>query len=45
METESLKVEDSLEDVLDKWTDRDLNPEPPACKAGDLPLIYWPMDI
>ena len=26
-----------------KWTGRDLNPRPPACKAGDLPLIYRPL--
>ena len=25
-----------------KWTGWDLNPWPPACKAGDLPLIYRP---
>ena len=25
-----------------EWTGRDLNPRPPACKAGDLPLIYRP---
>ena len=24
------------------WTGWDLNPWPPACKAGDLPLIYRP---
>ena len=24
------------------WTGRDLNPEPSACKADDLPLIYRP---
>ena len=25
-----------------KWTRRDLNPRPPACKAGALPLSYGP---
>ena len=25
------------------WTGRDLNSRPPACQAGDLPLIYRPM--
>ena len=24
------------------WTERDLNPRPPACKAGILPLYYQP---
>ena len=28
-----------------EWTGRDLNPRPPACKAGDLPLIYRPFPI
>lgn len=27
-----------------KWTGWDLNPWPPACKAGDLPLIYRPLN-
>ena len=26
-----------------QWTGWDLNPWPPACKAGDLPLIYRPI--
>ena len=26
-----------------EWTGRDLNPRPPACEAGDLPLIYRPL--
>ena len=26
------------------WTSRDSNPEPLACRASDLPLIYWPVD-
>lgn len=26
----------------EEWTRRDLNPRPPACQAGDLPLIYEP---
>lgn len=26
-----------------EWTGWDLNPWPPACKAGDLPLIYRPL--
>jgi hypothetical protein len=28
-----------------EWTGWDLNPRLPACKAGDLPLIYRPMGI
>jgi hypothetical protein len=24
------------------WTGRDLNPWPPPCEGGDLPLIYQP---
>ena len=28
-----------------QWTGRDLNPRPPACKAGDLPLIYRPFRL
>jgi hypothetical protein len=28
---------------LEWWSDRDLNPEPRACEARDLPLIYHPM--
>jgi hypothetical protein len=27
-----------------KWTERDLNPRPPPCEGGDLPLIYQPFD-
>ena len=27
---------------ISEWTGRDLNPRPPACEAGDLPLIYRP---
>jgi alkanesulfonate monooxygenase SsuD/methylene tetrahydromethanopterin reductase-like flavin-dependent oxidoreductase (luciferase family) len=26
-----------------RWTGRDLNPRPPVCKTGDLPLIYQPL--
>lgn len=26
-----------------RWTRGDLNPRPPACQAGDLPLIYAPV--
>ena len=29
---------------LRKWTRRDLNPRPPACRAGALPLSYGPRD-
>jgi hypothetical protein len=29
--------------IIRKWTGWDLNPWPPACKAGDLPLIYRPI--
>jgi hypothetical protein len=25
------------------WTERDLNPRPPPCEGGDLPLIYQPL--
>jgi hypothetical protein len=25
-----------------RWTERDLNPRPPPCEGGDLPLIYQP---
>ncbi len=25
------------------WTERDLNPRPPPCEGGDLPLIYQPV--
>ena len=25
-----------------EWTERDLNPRPPPCEGGDLPLIYQP---
>ena len=25
-----------------QWTGRDLNPWPPPCEGGDLPLIYQP---
>jgi hypothetical protein len=32
---------DSLRENV-KWTGWDLNPGLPACKAGDLPLIYRP---
>ena len=28
-----------------KWTRRDLNPRPPACKAGALPLSYGPKNF
>ena len=27
------------------WSGRDLNPEPRACEARDLPLIYHPMGL
>ena len=27
-------------DGVFEWTGRDLNPRPPACEPGDLPLIY-----
>ena len=30
---------------LKPWTGWDLNPWPPACKAGDLPLIYRPTSL
>ena len=26
------------------WTERDLNPRPPPCEGGDLPLIYQPLN-
>jgi hypothetical protein len=26
-----------------RWTERDLNPRPPPCEGGDLPLIYQPL--
>ena len=29
----------------DVWTGRDLNPWPPPCEGGDLPLIYQPTFI
>ncbi len=32
-----------MREKADYWTGRDLNPRPPACKAGDLPLIYRPI--
>src|SRR3989475_13079924 len=32
----------ALSPVLWRWTGWDLNPGLPACKAGDLPLIYRP---
>ncbi len=28
---------------IDRWTGGDLNPRPPACKAGILPLNYQPI--
>ena len=27
-----------------QWTGWDLNPRPPPCEGGDLPLIYQPLD-
>ena len=27
------------------WTRRDLNPRPPPCQGGDLPLIYEPESV
>lgn len=27
---------------LTQWSHGDLNPEPPACKAGALPIAPWP---
>src|SRR3989449_2008844 len=35
-------IEIALSPVLWRWTGWDLNPGLPACKAGDLPLIYRP---
>ncbi len=29
---------------MNEWTRRDLNPKPPRCWRGDLPLIYEPVD-
>ena len=29
--------------IKDVWTGRDLNPWPPPCEGGDLPLIYQPV--
>jgi hypothetical protein len=29
--------------VKKEWTERDLNPRPPPCEGGDLPLIYQPI--
>ena len=29
--------------LVDKWTRRDLNPRPPPCKGGALPLSYGPV--
>ena len=38
--TDAVRVDPRQENV--KWTGWDLNPGLPACKAGDLPLIYRP---
>ena len=36
------KTTSAFRRIFFEWTRRDLNPRPPPCQGGDLPLIYGP---